>query len=277
MAIKDILVHVTDGAECAARLDAATVLARAHGAHLTGLYTMWIPPIPSYIQAEVGADLITRQRVLYEERMHRAEQAFLQRTREAGVSSEWRHSESRRAQALQLHARYRDVVVMGRHEEASGDPSVGLVESVVLGSGKPVLVLPDAGAPHGLGRHVMVAWNGSHEAVRAVDAALPLLAAATRVDVIAVDPQADDEEAHGALPGADLCAHLARHGVRAEAQAVASGRHGVGQTLLERARADGVDLLVMGAYGHARWRELVLGGATAHVLRHASIALLMAH
>jgi len=277
MAIKDILVHVTDGADCAARLEAAVALAQAHGAHLTGLYTMWIPPMPSYIQAEVGADLIARQRALYEQRMQGAEQSFRQCTGEAGISSEWRHSESRRAQAVLLHARYCDLVVMGRHEEASGEPSVSLVENVVLGSGKAVLVLPDAGAPRGLGRHAMVAWNGLLEAVRAVDAALPLLAAAARVDVIAVDPQAADENIHGALPGADLCTHLARHGVRAEAQAVASGRHGVGQTLLERARADGVDLLVMGAYGHARWRELVLGGATAHMLRHASIPLLMAH
>jgi nucleotide-binding universal stress UspA family protein len=277
MAIKDILVHVTDGADCAARLDAAVALAQAHGAHLTGLYTMWIPPMPSYVQAEVGADLIARQRALYEQRMHGAEQSFGQRTGEAGISSEWRHSETRRAQALLLHARYCDLVVMGRHEDASAEPSVRLVERVVLGCGKAVLLLPDAGAPRGAGRHALVAWNGSIEAVRAVDAALPLLAAAARVDVIAVDPQAADENIHGALPGADLCAHLARHGVLAEAQAVTSGRHGVGQTLLERARADGVDLLVMGAYGHARWRELVLGGATAHMLRHASIPLLMAH
>lgn len=276
MSIKDILVHVTDGPECAARLDAAISLAQAHEAHLTGLYTMWIPPMPSYIAAEVGSDIVARQRALYEERMHDAEQAFRARADAAGVSSEWRHSESNRAQGLLLHARYCDLVLMGRHGEGA-EPSVNLVEHVVLSSGKPVLVLPDAGAPRGLGRHVMVAWNLSREAVRAIDAALPLLAAAERVDVIAVDPQIDDGAAHGEVPGADLCVHLARHGVRAEAQAVASGRHDVGQTLLERATADGADLLVMGAYGHARWRELVLGGATAHVLRHADIPLLMAH
>lgn len=277
MAIKDILVHVTDGPECAARIQTALALAQAHDAHLTGLYTMWIPPMPSYVAAEIGADIIARQRALYEERMHGAERAFQTRTREAGVSSEWRESESRRAQALLLHARYCDLVIMGRHEEGTGEPSVHLVENVVLGSGKPVLVLPDEGTPRGLGQHVMVAWNLSREAVRATDAALPLLAKAARVDVIAVDPRMDDEQEHGPMPGADLCAHLARHGVRAEAQAVDSGRHGVGQTLLERAAADGADLLVMGAYGHARWREVVLGGATAHVLRHAGIPVLMAH
>lgn len=277
MAIKDILVHVTDGADSPARIDAAVALASTHGAHLTGLYTMWVPPIPSYIEAEIGADIISRQRALYEERMRTAARTFEDSARAAAVPCEWRHSETRRAQALMLHARYFDLVIMGRHEEGSGEPTVNLVENVVLGSGKPVLVLPDQGAPRGLGRHVSVAWNASREAVRACDAALPLLALADRVDVIAVDPRTEDEDAHGALPGVDLCAHIARHGVRAEAQAVDSGRHGVGQTLLDRARADGADLLVMGAYGHARWRELVLGGATAHVLRHANIALLMAH
>lgn len=277
MAIRDILVHVTDGAECPARVDAAVALALAHGAHLTGLYTMWIPQMPSYIAAEVGTDIVARQHALYEARLHAAERSFQARTQAAGVSGEWRQSESHRAQSMLLHARYCDLLIMGRHGEGDGEPSVSLVENVVLGAGKPVLVLPDEGAPRGLGRHVMVAWNHSREAVRAIDSALPLLAAAERVDVIAVDPRVDDEQAHGVLPGADLCAHLARHGVRAEAQAVQSGRRSVGQTLLERAAADGADLVVMGAYGHARWRELVLGGATAHVLRHASVALLMAH
>lgn len=278
MAIKDILVHVTDSANAGARMDAAVALAEAHGAHLTGLYTMWIPPIPGYVEAQIGTDLIEKQRQLYVQRAGDAKRAFSERADRAGLSSEWRCQEGHRAELLNVNAHYCDLLVMGRHEDDAPGLGVDLVEAVVMDSGKPVLVLPDGGAPAtGIGHHIMAGWNGAREAVRAIDAALPLMTKAQRVDVIAVDPKTGPHQPHGAVPGADLAAHLARHGVRVDAQAMQSDGHGVGEALLARATADGADLLVMGAYGHSRWREVVLGGATAYVLRHSKLPVLMAH
>ena len=154
------------------------------------------------------------------------------------------------------------------------ESATNLVESVILECGKPVMVLPETGIASQPGRHVVVAWNGLREAIRAIDAALPLLCAAERVDVLEVDP-ADTEG--NPLPGADISTHLARHGINIRAEALASNGEGVGEALLARAVTDGADLLVMGAYGHARWRELILGGATAHVLRQTKMAVLMTH
>ncbi len=276
MAIKDILVHLSDEAACAARVDAAAALAEAHDAHLTGLYTLWVPPLPGYVATQIGEELVARQRAVYTSRAEDASNAFSERARRVGIPFEARTIEGRVIDVLIRNTRYSDLVIMGRHEETAVERPIGVVEAVVLGSGKPVLVLPDEGAPQGIGTHVTAAWNGSREAVRAIDAALPLLERAERVDVIAVNPRGV-RGTHGDVPGADLAAHLARHGVRAEAQAVDSSGRSVGETLLARAHADGANLLVMGAYGHARWREVVMGGVTAHVLRDAPIPVLMAH
>ncbi len=274
MAIKDILVHVIDSDAGASRVRTAVALASAHEAHLTGLYTLWIPPMPTYVEVRVGEELMQRQRELYLDRARKAEAFFNQCADAAGVRTQWRRVEDDRARELALHARYCDLMITGRLVNGNSEYSVRLAESIILTTAKPVIVMPDVPNPPQPGKHIMVGWNGSRESSRAVDAALPLLAAAERVDVVCVDPQGDD---HGAVPGADLCTHLARHGVRAHAQSVDSGGHGAGETLLGRAAADGADLLVMGAYGHSRWREVVLGGATAHVLANSRIAVLMAH
>jgi nucleotide-binding universal stress UspA family protein len=274
MAIKDILVHVVDGDAGAARVRAAAALARTHQAHLTGLYAMWIPPIPGYIEAQIGAEVMQTQRSLYLEQARLAEETFNECAEDAGVPTQWRCVETDRPDALALHARYCDLVVTGRREESDDRNGVSDAEHVVLTSAKPVLVMPDTRGAPAPGEHMMVAWDGSRESTRAVDAALPLLTVAKRVSVVCIDPRDND---HGDIPGADLCAHLARHGIRTEAQSVDSGGQGAGPTLLGRAGADGADCLVMGAYGHSRLREVVLGGATAHVLQHARIPLLMAH
>jgi len=277
MGIQDIVVQITDTADAPSRMEVAIRLAETHGAHLVGLYPLYVPPLPGYVEGRLGADLLAHQKALYRERAEAAEQAFRQASERAGIAFEWRCVEGRPGDVIARSAPYCDLLVMGRHDTDFSEQSLNLVESVVLSSGKPVVVLPDEGVRAPIGRRVMVAWNGSREAVRAVDAALPLLARAEQVDVVAVDPRAQARDAHGAIPGADLSTHLARHGVRVQAQAMDSAGRGVAETLLARAAADGADLLVMGAYGHARWRELVLGGATAHVLRHARLPVLMAH
>lgn len=274
MAIKDILVHLSDSDDCAGRVNTAIALAQTHGAHLTGLYTYWIASIPGYVKAQIDADILARNRESYLERAHVIQDEFTTAAQHAGIAFESRCEEGDSERLLCLHARYCDLLIIGRYASGSTQHAIDLVESVILHCGKPVMVLPQAGVVAPPGRHVVVAWNASREAIHAIDAALPLLVAAERVDVLEVDPA---NKTGDPLPGADISTHLARHGVKVQAEGVSSNAQGVGQTLLARAVSDGADLLVMGAYGHARWRELILGGATAHVLRHTDMAVLMAH
>ena len=126
------------------------------------------------------------------------------------------------------------------------------------------------------GKKVLVAWNARREAARAVFDALPLLQQAQEVKVIWVNPQ-DEGGVASDVPAGDICAALARHGVKCEATEVARPQTNVGRTLLMRAAEYGSDLLVMGCYGHSRLREFVLGGASRHVLDHMTIPVLMSH
>jgi nucleotide-binding universal stress UspA family protein len=277
MAYKDILVHVDDGAACAARLETAAALARDHDAHLTGIYVKTLAELPGYVTAQMPSEVIESQIQALDAAAGKAEEAFAAAVKAAGVASnEWRTGEGDPADVLALHGRYVDLLVLGQRAPDE-EPYFDLPDRLILSVGRPVLVVPYAGrhgAPSGA---AMVAWDGSRLATRAVNDAIPQLERASKVAVMAVNPD-DAEAGHGAIPSADICAHLARHGVKAEAQHVTSdGSVGIGDMLLSRAADEGCDLFVMGAYGHARWRELVLGGVTRHMLDHMTMPVLMSH
>ncbi|MBE9552893.1 MAG: universal stress protein, partial [Proteobacteria bacterium] len=131
---------------------------------------------------------------------------------------------------------------------------------------------PYIGAQAEIGRNVLVAWNGSREAARAVSDAMPILEAADSIEVFAVEPRGI-----GDIPGADIAQHLARHGLKTDAAKTAGLDIEVGDVLLNQVADGGADLIVMGAYGHSRMRELVLGGATRHILGHMTVPVLLSH
>ena len=148
-------------------------------------------------------------------------------------------------------------------------------EYVLLNCTRPVLVLPRSGTSADIGRSVTVAWNGSAEAVRAITSAIPLLKQAGRVDLVVFN--ADGEpDVHGDDPGADMALFLARHGIKVNVIAAKSGRDD-GDALLSFAADSGADLIVMGAYGHSRFREFLLGGMTRTALSSSPVPLWMAH
>ncbi len=280
MALKDILVHVDDGRAGAARLDAAIALAAAHGAHLTGLYVRHNPSLPSYIQTQIPQSILAAQMRHIEDAAATARQAFEAKARLAGLNVAWRSELGQTLPVLALHGRYADLVIVGQRDEtggeASGDPAA-MPEQLILSVGRPVLVLPYAGAIRTLGERVLVAWDAGRLATRAVNDALPLLAKARKVVVMAINPRIGEDSGHGEIPSADICLHLARHGIRAEAQHYYADDIGPGAMLLSRAADEGIDLIVCGAYGHARWRELVLGSVTRHLLAHMTVPVLMSH
>ena len=278
MTLKDILVHVDEGKRSAVRLDAAIALAQRYEAHLTGIHVFPPLDIPPYIRAEISTEVLSAQAKRLKRGVRKARKEFEEKTERAGVASEWRSLKGDPVEMLASHARYGDLVVVGQHDpEGDGAPAAsGLPDRLILGAGRPVLVIPYAGKFPVIGKRVMIAWDAGRLATRAIGDAMPFLLAAKVVTVMAVNPPGGDK-GNGDIPGADMCRHLARHGIKAEAQHVFADDIEVGAMLLSRAADYSVDLLVMGAYGHARWRELVLGGVTHHLLQHMTVPVLMSH
>jgi len=277
MALKDILVHVDGSRSMPGRVRAAAELARTHEAHLTGLYVIEVPVLPSYAEAQIPTAIIEAQYEAFTATAAAAERTFAELTSNVGINPEWRLVEDRRLGALSLHAHYVDLLMVGQADP--GDPECanrGLADRLALESGRPVMVIPAGGAAEPIGRNILIAWNGKREAVRAVSDAMPLLESADRVTVVTVNAESDDPENAG-IPAADIGLHLARHGIDTTTKDIYAAPAAIGEQLLDVAADASIDLLVMGAYGHSRFREIVLGGVTAHVLAHTTIPTLIAH
>jgi len=275
--IRDILVHVDNSRAMPGRVRAAAEFARRHDAHLTGLFVIEVPVLPSYAEAQIPIAIFDAQRAALVSVAQAAGREFGDIVDRSGISSEWRCVEGQRIDALSLHARYADLLVVGQADP--DDPecvSHGLADHLALGSGRPVLVIPVGGVSGSIGENVLVAWNAKREAVRAISDAMPLLETAERVSVVTINADAEDPENAG-IPAADIGLHLARHGIETQTMSLYGAPAAIGELLLDAARDESADLLVMGAYGHARFREILLGGVTAHVLTHTDIATLLAH
>ncbi len=277
MALRDILVHVDNSKTCEARVEVAIALARDHDAHLTGIYVYRELLIPTYAEVQVGAALMEAQLEEAQAQAQAAENSFCATLEKSGVAFEWRCRRGEPVSSMNLSARYSDLVVTGQAEDMEVDwVSATLSNRIALESGRPVLVIPYTGLRQPIGKRVLVAWNARREAVRAVHDALPLLVKAESVEVLSINPK-DNPSGEGDIAGADLCLHLARHGVKAEAHTIRATDIDVANLLLSHAADQDNDLLVMGAYGHSRFRELVLGGATRDVLAHMTVPVLMSH
>jgi nucleotide-binding universal stress UspA family protein len=276
MAYKNLLVHIDDTKACADRIQAAITLARAHEAHLTGLYVATDSVLPGNLRAEIPAQFLASLEDQPAKRSEAAKARFTEVVERAGLSADCRlaHCFGKGiAEVIGLHARYTDLVVLGQPDE-SGEFESQIAEDVVLSSGRPALVVRYIGAGKTMGERVMVAWDAGREATRAVHDALPILERARSVVVLVVNPHRGN---HGAEPGADIALHLARHGVEVEAQHLEAKGLSVADALLSRLADQGIDLLVMGAYGHSRLRELVLGGVTRQIFREMTVPVLMSH
>ena len=157
-----------------------------------------------------------------------------------------------------------------------GESPADLPERVVLGAGRPVLIVPYAGVFPTLGERILVAWKAGREATRAVNDALPLLKKAQRVEVLAINSSetyGDDSESLCA----DICQHLQRHGVKASPDRMVVSNMPVADALLNRSCEEGYDLLVMGAYAHTPQGKMTLGAVAGQLLRQMTVPLLMSH
>jgi nucleotide-binding universal stress UspA family protein len=280
MPFKDLVVVVDHGRNCRARIDLAARLALDFGAHLTGLYVATVPYVQAAVLVEFPVDVREMQERAAREAAERARTLFEEGVERAapGLTSEWREVEGDVAEVASLHARYADMAVIGQTDpdETPLGAAPDLPERLILGAGRPVLVVPYAGRFATVGARVLLAWNASREATRAVNDALPLLQRASHVRVLSVNPR-PSPTGHGAIPGADIALHLARHGVQAEVSSISTDDVAVDDMLLSQAADSGADLIVMGGYGHSRLGELVLGGATRHILRQITVPVFMSH
>lgn len=279
---KTIVIHVDGGAGQDSRLRAAALLALEHGAHLvgsasTGISWMDFALLTSNMGAPVPADDFTAMRETAAGRLR----AFEEQAARLGVEScETRLVEEEPDYALLLQSRYADLIVLSQDSDTEPPPGLaprmrGLPARVSLRGTRPVLVVPPTYHGESLGGTVLAGWDGGNCALRALDAAMPLLKRAAAVQLALVNPE-HMSALHGEQPGADMALYLARHGVKVEV-VVERTRAAAGDALVALARNCGAGLMVSGAYGHNRFREWVLGGVTRQLLERAPVPLLIAH
>lgn len=276
---KTILVHVDGTARSAQRVAIAARLAGLHEAHLVGTALTGLAPYMLPVGGlEPGVPPIAFPIEELRAEADRALDDFDAQARSAGLTSfERRRIDDEAGLGVSLQARYCDLVIIGQSAPDEYLPRLrsDFPQYVLLNCARPVLVIPVAGGAASLGKRVTVAWNGSADAVRAITSAIPMMQRADSVNLVVINAGAVGD-LHGAEPGADMALYLARHGIRVELTAIET-ESDVGDTLLSSAADKGADLLVMGAYGHSRLREFLLGGVTRTALRSAPMALWMAH
>ena len=279
MSYRDLLVVLDTDPSARVRIEIAAALAERFAAHLVGLYPLPMPEAPrhfGYYDPALLNPFFEELRARARDAADKTRQTFEHIASRRGVSAEWQEIPEGADADPALHARYADLTILGQFDPDKPDTIRPRPEQVTLVSGRPILVVPNVGNFADLGRRVVIGWNASREAARAVNDAMPLLTAAETVTVLLIDPR-EGPRAHGELPGADISLHLARHGVKAEIERTVSADLPVGEVLLSRVADLGADLLVMGAYGHSRARELLLGGATRSLLRSMTLPVLMSH
>tara|TARA_R110001606_G_scaffold113634_1_gene240821 strand:+ start:283 stop:1110 length:828 start_codon:yes stop_codon:yes gene_type:complete len=275
MALKNILVHVTASEQSQHRVNAALELAMRHDAHLTGLGVEPTIDLPTYAAPEIPENILADIRAQHVARAAKAHENFDSAARRSGWfdRSDWITERGAPIDIIALHARYADLTIVGQTPPPNTpNGEMTLAHDLVLQAGRPVLVIPYFGVNGTIGENIVVAWNAGREAARAVGDAMPLLESAKTVNVLSIQA-----EGTGDVPGADITHHLARHGIRATAKQSVANKIDIGDVLLNHIADTGADLLVMGAYGHSRMREIVLGGVTRHVLEHAAVPVLLSH
>ncbi|MBI2713392.1 MAG: universal stress protein [Rhizobiales bacterium] len=274
--IKDIVVNLGLGAHDRAG-DFAISVADSFKAHVLGVAFAYEPIIPGTVMGGIPPEFIEAQRAESDKRARDATSRFEQAAKRAGVSAEARiisASISGAADRLGRLGRRFDLVVVGQPEREKSVPDEVVDESVLFESGRPVIFVPFIQTAGLKLDRVMVCWDGSRAATRAIADALPFLRKAKQVEIVMV---ANGRSKSDEIPGADLGQHLARHGLKVEVKRITSPDIDVASTILSYAADSSADMIVMGGYGHSRLREFILGGVTRGLLESMTIPALMSH
>lgn len=280
--MKTILIPTEDHDAMPAVLAAGLAVARMFDSYIEGVAVrpsagtyVTVEPVSSLaISGAYDADAARNAQTLF--------QSFMQANgvpsasgETAALSCSWPLPEVVDDSFIGNHGRVFDLIVLGRPGRAPENPRMPPLEAALFESGRPVLIVPAQASPRpgaGLGRNVLVAWNGSTEQARTNSFALPLLQRAEQVTVLTVEGGTESGPS-----GEEAARHLRRNGVKAAALTVAPGGRSAGEVILEQATARGCDLLVKCAYTQSRLRQMIFGGATRHILANATLPVFMAH
>jgi nucleotide-binding universal stress UspA family protein len=260
MGFKDILVHVDSTVASTARVWISLALARRCSARVIGLHVIPNPDVPSYFKPSHIERIASLYRESAYEAAMMAESQFRKDVKDAGVETKLQLAEGDTARSLAEHGRFADLLVVGQ-DDTENPP---IIEPYSLP--QKVVVIPVGPIPTSVGQRILVAWDGSREAARAVHDSLPLLRQAGQISLLAVDPNGQGHIGSGANSAA-MVAHLERHGIAAELVTTPPGERSITEILLARFGEVGADLLVMGAFGHSRLKEFLLGGVTYDLLQ----------
>jgi len=254
----------------------AAALAQRFGAHLIGIHcTEGFHTADSFVRGKQAIDDVFARHQAAEKAQTLAlarRVAVLSGKYDIGTEARMIRWGSAEKEAL-MNSLHCDLVILG-HPKSHGLPECWTAERLLIASGVPILIIPDGWNGEMIGNKVLVAWNGSREARRAIADAMPILCTARSVTVLVVDP-ARTSEKYGEDPGADITTYLARHGVRVELQQVESGGAPIAEIICSRAVEQGVDLIVIGAYSHARSTEMIFGGVTRALLARLPLPALV--
>lgn len=275
---RTIVVHVEAAARCPARIDLALRLARANNSHVLGIAPTGVPDVLLSMSGAVPdvVELVGLSARFLRMRADGAIGAFRQQASAAGASAiEGRVVAGDPAEIISGFGRCADLLVVGQEDGSSADALPLQLPPVLFRTGRPLLIMPSVGSADSTGKNVLVAWKDTREAAGAVRDALPLLVRAEKVTLLHVSESVGPGEA-GRPPLADVTSWLSRHGVRVT-ERLDPGSQDVGESIDFQVAAVGADLLVMGGYGHSRFREWMFGGATRHVLERMTVPVLMSH
>jgi nucleotide-binding universal stress UspA family protein len=250
-------------------------LAKRFGATVEGVFVRPPPFVPTFADAGFGPQIIAAHTEALNRREAAAKAVFDGIAGAAGKT--WRSYEGRAVTVVVERGRHADLIALGqpRPEEADVAAEYDIAAEVVMGTGRPVLILPYAGNFPAIGQRPLIAWKNSRESARALADALPLFAAGAKPTVLLVNPRESGQTLK--QQEADLLGELKRHGFPGAVDVARTEDIEVGDVLLSAAADRSADLIVMGAYGRSRFRELVLGGATHDILKHMTAPVLMSH
>lgn len=274
-----IAIHLSNDKACLRRIEAGLRLAKEHGAEVIGVYPTDSISGHYYDEAIIPQDvrkILRGRRQEFRETVHKE---FLEQAAAAGIRAEWRAPEGEADEALALHARYCDLLIMSKAERVDAVTAIipNLPEAVVMAAGRPVLMIPASGTFNTIGERILYCWDQRREAARAFTDAAPFLKRCKELVVLEVDR---DERMfrERELHEGDFGAYCTSLGYPQPKHLVKKGEGiGVGNVILNTASDSGSDLIVMGAYGHSRMRQWVMGGASRTLLSSMTVPVLLAH
>lgn len=281
--MKTILVPFHDDDSIDSALETTRLIATAFGAYFEGLYVRQTQPVivgdgitlpPEYLKelSEESEQRATKARERYNRLVKSHDIPFRDVGQESSTpTAGWRSAEGRESDVVGDYGRLFDLIVIGRFNERSSIGWESTCEAALFESGRPVIVAPKT-APESVGERIVIAWNRSTETARTIGLAMPFLTRAQAVTVVEVEG--------GTVPGPDaeqLARHLSRNGIAAAVRFASAGRNAVGEVILQEAARANADLVLKGAYTQSRFRQMIFGGPTSHILENAAVPVLLAH